>query len=227
MKRLLYILFLLFPLGLLAQPASSIDFGGGVGISSYIGDINQDKAFYNPQLSFDGFVRYNFNNRYALRANVMHAKLKANDQDFDNPYQQKRSRFFVRSILEVGIIGEVNFFPYQNPAEWGTSEGTIYALLGVGYAISYTLRREKASLPNVTFGVGYKRNLGSRWAVETEWAFRKLPNDGLDEISDPIKSGEKSRLFNNDFYNVLEVRLSYNLWQQSGKCRAFDRDTDL
>lgn len=217
MKNCLYIVCLLFPAFVFAQPASSIDFGAGVGVSSYYGDINANTPFYDPHLSFDGFVRYNFNNRYALRANLMHTELKALDEDFNNPYQQYRQKEFSKSLLELGIIGEINFFPYQNPPEWGSSTGTIYALVGVGYASSFS----------PLFGVGYKRNLAGRWALEAEWAFRKLLNDTLDGISDPIKSGEKSRLFNNDWYHVLGLRLSYNLWRQSGKCRTFDRDTDL
>lgn len=227
MKQFFCIILLLFPIYLLAQPASSIEFGGGVGVSSYYGDINPEQTFYNINPSFDGFMRYNFSNRYSVRANLMNTKLKARDVDFNNDYQQSRKKFFVRSLLEVGIVGEVNFFPYQNPAEWGTSEGTIYALLGVSYALSYTARRENTNAPAIMFGVGYKRNLGGRWAVELEWAFRKLPNDSLDEVVDPINSGKKSRLFNNDFYNVLGVRLCYNLWQQSGKCRTFDKDSDF
>lgn len=218
---------MLFPICVFSQPASSIDFGAGMGMSSYFGDINQEKLFYNSQMSFDGFMRYNFNNRYAIRANVLSAKLKANDRDFKNPYQENRRKFFIRSIFEIGVVGEVNFFPYQNPTEWGVSNGTIYALLGVAHAMSYTARKENNGASSIMFGVGYKRALKRRWAIEAEWAFRKLLKDDLDEISDPIKSGKTSSLFNNDWYYVLGIRISYNLWQQSGKCRTFERDTDL
>lgn len=228
MKRFItYTVFLLLPVFAFAQPASSIDFGAGVGVSSYYGDINQEKALYNAHLSMQGFFRYNLNNRYALRVNLMSTTLKASDSDFKNPYQQRRNKAFERSILELGLMGEINFFPYQNPPEWGVSNGTIYAVLGVGYAVAYAKRAENENFPNFTFGVGYKRAFYGRWAVEFEWVFRKLLYDRLDGISDPMKSGQKSSLFNNDFYNVVGVSLSYNLWQESGKCRTFDRDTDL
>lgn len=227
MKYLLYTVLLLFPLALFSQPASSIDFGGGLGVSSYYGDINQEGVFYEPHLSIEGFMRYNFNKRYALRAHVLSTKLKGRDRDFESPYQKIRSKFFVRSIIEVGVVGEVNFFPYQNPPEWGTSVGTVYGLLGFANSSSYSARRNNVGILSVLMGVGYKRALGNRWAVELEWAFRKCLNDDLDEIIDPINSGEQSKLFNNDWYNVLAVKLSYNLWRQSGKCRTFERDSDI
>ncbi|PVX52349.1 outer membrane protein with beta-barrel domain [Balneicella halophila] len=227
MKYLFYTVFALFPCFAFGQPASSIDIGAGVGMSSYYGDINQNKLFYNPNISFDGIIRYNFSNRYSLRANVMSTKLKADDIDFENPYQQSRKEFFVRNIFEIGVLGEVNFFPYINPHEWGHSLSTIYATLGAGYAVSYVTGQEDIGSSSIIFGVGYKRVLTRRFAVEAEWAFRKLVNDEFDNVVDPIKTGETSKLFNNDWYNVIGVRLTYNFWQNGGKCRTFEKDTDL
>ncbi len=224
MKKLLYIVFVLCPVAIWSQPASSFDFGGGVGLSSYYGDINQEKFFYNANLAFEGFVRYNFNRRYAVRVHVMGTELKGEDADFRNLYQQSRNQFFKRSITEIGVVGEVNFFPYVNPWEWEAYIGTIYGLVGVGQAISYSRINENTNILNILMGVGYKRALRNRWALEVEWAFRKCLNDELDGIVDPIKTGKKSTLFNNDWYNVLAIKLSYNLWQNDGRCRTFERD---
>lgn len=227
MKYLICIIVAFSPLLVFGQSSSSIDLGAGLGISSYYGDINQDNFFYRPHLSFDGFARYNFNNRFAIRANVMSSAFKAEDVDFKNPYQQKRKASFERKVIEMGIVGEVNFFPYQNPPEWGSSEETIYALLGFSYVNSFSSGKKNITIPGIMFGAGYKRVLSKRLAVEVEWAFRKLLDDKFDKITDPINSGVKSKLFNNDWYNVLGVRLSYNLWEQRGKCRTFDKDTDI
>ncbi len=105
MKKIVYIIFLLCPVALWSQPASSFDIGGGIGLSSYYGDINQEKFFYNPNLAFEGFVRYNFNRRYALRVHVMGTELEGDDMDFKNNYQQNRKLFFKRSITEIGVVG--------------------------------------------------------------------------------------------------------------------------
>lgn len=227
MKYIIYVVAILSPLFVLGQPASSIDFGAGLGISSYYGDINQDRPFYNPHLSFEGFARYNFNNRFAIRANIMATKFKVGDRDFNNPYQQKRNASFNRGVMEIGIVGEVNFFPYQNPPEWGSQDETIYTLLGVSNVNSYSSGKENISIPGILIGVGYKKVLSDRLAFEIEWAFRKLLSDEFDGIVDPIKSGKQSKLFNNDWYNVLGVKLSYNLWSHGGKCRTFEKDTDI
>ncbi len=229
MKQIFYLLFLLLPLSVLAQPAASLDFGLGMGVGAYYGDINQERPFYKPNLEIEGFVRYNFDARYALRGSILNTKLEGYDEDFDNYYQKKRNAAFSKSVLEVSLLGEVNFFPYLNPKDWDTSTNTLYAVVGGGVAMEYKTkdRKKGGRVPLIIMGVGYKRVLGSRWALEVEWAFRKCLNDELDGVIDPTHSDKTSRLFNNDWYNVLAVKLSYNLWSLGGKCRTFEKDTDL
>ncbi len=223
-KRIVYIVFLLCPIALYGQSVTSFDLGFGIGISSHYGDINQEKLFYNYRTAFEGFVRYNLDNRYALRAQIMGTHFEGQDVDFRNPYQQNRSKSFQRSITELGVVGEVNFFPYVNPVEWGSYVGTVYGLLGVSEAISYEKHRDNLFIPSVLMGIGYKNVLRNGWAFELEWAFRKCLNDELDVLVDPMKIGKKSTLFNNDWYHVLAVKLSYNLWRSKGRCRTFDKE---
>ncbi len=77
-------------------------------------------------------------------------------------------------MLDVSLLGEVNFFPYLNPMGWDTSRNTIYATVGPGVAIKYKNKHggKGAKIPLIVMGVGYKRVLGSRFALEVEWAFR-------------------------------------------------------
>ncbi len=224
MKRIVYIIFLLCPVVLYSQPVTSFDLGIGIGISSHYGDINQEKLFYNSGAAFEGFVRYNLDNRYALRAQILGTSFNAQDADFKNHYQQNRYKSFQRSITELAIVGEVNFFPYVNPKEWGSYTGTVYGLLGFGEAISYEEHRDNIFIPCVLMGVGYKKVLKNGWALELEWAFRKCLNDELDEIKDTIKTGQSSLLLNNDWYHVVAIKLSYNLWRSKGRCRTFDKE---
>ncbi len=227
MKKVLYILCFLFPVSVFGQFASSVDLGAGLGVSSYYGDINQEVPFYNPQMSFGGFLRMNINERYAVRANITSTRFVGDDADFKNPYQQHRKASFDTNIVELAAIGEFNFFPYVNPPEWGFAGSTLHGLLGIGTAMRFNGRKDKISVPVIIMGVGYKRILNERIALEVEWGWRKCLNDSLDGIEDPTKTGKKSRWFNNDWYNVLEVKLSFNFWQRSGKCRTYDKDTDL
>ncbi len=228
MKQTFYIvLFFILPFSVLAQPAASFDFGLGVGASSYYGDINQEKFFYKPNFEIDGFARYNFNDRYALRGNIMSTKLEAYDIDFDSPYQKARNASFSENILEMSLLGEVNFFPYLNPQGWDTYKNTIYATVGVGMVVKYGSGKKGENIPLILMGVGYKQVLGKRFALEIEWVFRKCLNDTLDRVVDPTESGITSRLFNNDWYNVLGVKLSYNFWSLGSKCRTFEKEDDL
>ncbi len=227
MKYLIYVVFFLFPWVAFAQPASSVDIGGGIGISSYFGDINQDVPFYKPRPSVEGFVRFNFNTRYSLRANICVTNLVGYDVDAGNVYQQHRDKSFEAGVIDLGLIGEFNFFSYLNPREWQTSRNTLYGVLGLGMCFKTEDEKENVKLPALIMGIGYKQVLSNRVALEIEWAFRKCFGDELDGVSDPIDSGVTSIWFNNDWYNVLEVKLSFNLWQAGGKCRTFDRDSDI
>ncbi len=227
MKYLLYVVCFLFPWVAFAQPASTIDIGGGVGIGSYYGDINQDVPFYKIKPSFSGFMRFNFNTRYSLRVNVCATRLEGQDIDSNNGYQQYRKKSFDAGIVELGLVGEFNFFSYINPPEWQTSENTLYGLLGAGVFFRTEEEKENVQDPVLMMGIGYKQALKNRIALEIEWGFRKTFSDELDGVADPIKSGESSSWFNNDWYNVLEVKLTFNLWQQGGKCRTFEKDSDI
>ncbi len=231
MKYLVYIAVFLLPLGVFGQD-SSIEIGGGVGVSSYYGDINQDRFFYNPNVAFDGLIRYNFNKRYAVRFGFMTSKFRANDLNFKNSYQQSRRASFSKNIQEISIVGEVNLFPYVNPLEWGSRKMTVYTLLGFANSPSFSeknrgKKRQGKSVMSAIWGIGCKRTLGGRWAIEVEWAFRKCFKDRFDGVVAPIHKDKQSAFFNNDFYNVLGVRLVYNLWEASGKCRTFEKDSDL
>ncbi len=226
MKKIVYIIFLLYPVAVFSQPASSVDFGGGIGISSYYGDINQERPFYNAKAAFEVFTRYNFNNRYALRVQMLGTRIEAADKDFESIYQRQRNMSFVRSVTEIAVVGEVNFFPYVNPAERLSYVGTLYGLIGFGRALTHINHENKIGIPVVLMGVGYKRALWNRWAFEMEGGFRKCLNDRFDEIIDPIKTGKQSALFNNDWYNVFAVKLSYNFWRTGGRCRTFERDAE-
>ncbi len=96
--------------------------------------------------------------------------------DFKNNYQQNRKLFFKRSITEIGVVGEVNFFPYVNPSEWGSYVGTIYGLVGLGQTVSYSTINDNIAISSILMGVGYKRILRNRWAIELEARQRSLPD---------------------------------------------------
>lgn len=221
LRLLIYSLFIC-PFISVGQPLSSFDIGAGFGVSSHFGDINQEALFYEPNFGTEFFLRYIFNDRYAIRGNVLVTSFSGNDRDFKNRYQQTRNRSFDTGLFEVGLIGEVNLFPYNNPTTWGVSTETIYMLGGVTMANTYGEERDGIAMPTVMLGAGYKRAMGKRFAIEMEWAFRKLFSDELDGVDNPHKL-EQSLLFNKDWYHFLSIKLSYNIFNFSGKCRTFEK----
>lgn len=222
LRLLIYSLFIC-PFISVGQPLSSFDIGAGFGVSSHFGDINQETLFYEPNFGVEFFLRYIFSDRYAIRGNVLVTTLSGNDSDFKNRYQQQtRNKSFDMGIFEAGLVGEVNLFPYSNPPMWGSNRETVYMLGGIVAAISYGEEHVAAAMPSVIVGAGYKKTLGNRIAIEMEWAFRKLFTDELDGVDNPHNL-EQPLLFNKDWYHFLSVKLSYNIFNFTGKCRTFEK----
>ena len=142
-------------------------FGGG---SYYLGDINQSKQFYSLSYAFGGLYRYNINPRYTIRGSAYYGNLQADDQDFDNRFQQSRGNSFSGTVLDITLQFEFNFMPYSTFGRAG--EYAFYTTGGIGVAF---INISGPSSPLVIpFGVGAKVNLGKKMGIGIEWGFRKI-----------------------------------------------------
>lgn len=83
--------------------------------------------------------------------------------------------------------------------------------------------------PSIPFGMGFKFNIGSRMGIGVEYQMRKLFDDRLDNLDDPLayKRGEESVTYrnmfhNNDWVGFLGVHLTYKIYLGSKPCPAYD-----
>ncbi len=210
-------LLILMPFGVFSQ--QTLDIGAALGTTSYIGDINQKQLFYRPNIAFEGMARFNVDARYAVRFSLLFGSLEGADADFENDYQQKRNASFSTPFTELGVVGEFNFVPYSNPVNWSTTAHSLYGVLGA----TYTSASSTGSSIAIPIGLGYKYNIGKRFALEAEWTFRKTLIDNLDKVEDPHELEQTTPLFNNDWYYFAGVRLSYSLVRFNEKCRTFEK----
>ena len=71
-------------------PATAQDYrfeaGGGLGISGYLGDVNQSNVLKNPGFSGELLFRYLINKRFALKTSLATASISGNSADFKNVY---------------------------------------------------------------------------------------------------------------------------------------------
>lgn len=184
---------------------SKSSFGPMVGGSYYIGDLNPYDHFKNTNLSGGLVYRYAINSRVALRANLMYAKLSADDADSKFEKHQLRNLSFETDIFEIAGGIEFNYFNYKmgdlkhffspymfieigvfnmNPKTEYNGEMIELQPLGTEGQSSSLNNEEPYSLTQIVIpmGVGFKINLGKKAAVSFEYGIRKTFTDYIDDV---------------------------------------------
>ncbi len=168
----------------------------------YFGDLNTNFGLKRPHLALGGFVRYNFNPRFAGRVGAMWGQLSAYDSDSNTPFQSARNLSFQTDIIDATAHIEFNFLPYVH----GSKEETIspYLFLGGGFFMFNPKTEYNGKLyelaplgtegqfigseysliqPQITYGMGIKWDLTREWGMNFELAGKKLFTDYLDDVS--------------------------------------------
>lgn len=217
MKRyILLVLLLVFVIPLNAQRDS--DYGVYGGISYYMGDINPEKHFYAPSPAFGIIYRYNFHPRHAIRTNIFYGKIRGNDLDFDNDYQQSRAQSFESSLLEWALQFEFNFLPYTTTGKWW--DYTPYFALGGGLCFSDAAFQKYTAV--IPVSVGFKVNIYKNTGLELEYGFRKTFYDNFDGLIDNINPGHHTWTHNNDWYMFAGVTVTWKMFHNLLSCPAYD-----
>lgn len=183
------------------------EFGVGIGLGHYFGDLNNTASINRPKFSAGVFYSKQFNNYISVRVSGDYAFLGYSDQYSSNPVQQRRNLSFNSNVWEISVNGYFNFFKFIPGFE--EYSFTPYVGLGVG-VFSYDpytfLNGEKVYLrplgtegqgsalyPNlkpygsvamsIPLTVGIKKALNERMNVFAELSYRFTNTDYLDDVS--------------------------------------------
>lgn len=214
--------------------AQTWEVGGFVGGSGYMGDINPVKPYKVSDLAFGGQVKRNLDGYWALKLNVMHGKIAADDAKSSNEYQRDRNINFFSPVTEISFQTEFNFFNYfpgSLPGN-GTRKATPYLFTGIGgvlfnpktrYAgdvyvlhdyvtegVDLSDRYKRYSL-SVPYGAGMKYNISGNWNMIGEIGYRTAFTDNLDDVSGKYPD------FLSPQFNTLDGVLSDPSANQIGK----------
>jgi hypothetical protein len=201
MKKI-FIVLLLGCLGL-NSIAQKSEIGGMVGTSFYLGDLNPTSLFPSIQPCGGIIYRYNFNPRWALKANIIFAEVKASDSENNNQYARNLS--FKSPITEISSQVELNFFNLFNIPARNHFSPYIYLGLSVfsfnpqaelngRYYDLQSLGTEGQGIEGqndpyslvsmaIPFGFGVKWNIGKYISLGAEWGMRYTFTDYLDDVS--------------------------------------------
>ncbi len=201
-----------------------MEIGGGVGLVSYEGDFNGNILKYmQPAASI--IARKILNPRMAIRMNVTFGKLKGSSADVDTYYPDYHESpiTFNKSLVDVGVRYEYNFWPYGTGQEYrGARKLTPYITLGLGVT-SVSGDGSSAFTANFPLGVGLKYKVAPRLNMGLEWVMHFSFSDKLDGVEDPYKVKSTGIFKNKDCYSVLQFTLTYDIMP---KCKTCNKDND-
>jgi hypothetical protein len=112
---LLFCLTILPDSGIFAQ---RFEFGAGVGMLQYRGDLQPGYLPKRPSLAAELIGRYNLSMAAVIRANLLFSpSVSASSVNSSDPYTQglMPAAEFSGFLGELGVLAEDNFFNYRNP----------------------------------------------------------------------------------------------------------------
>jgi hypothetical protein len=218
------------------------DIGIWGGWSGYMGDI-EEVTLTQSSFPFLGvFYRQNFNPRVSGRAMFLTGPVAAEGTIRNTPWS------FDKNVSDLSLQVEINYLRYMLGNK--RYPFTSYITAGIGAQVfQYSLDpamlltfnpnhnkgvdpvSEHVFTPTLPFGFGFKFNAGKRMGIGIEYQMRKLFNDKLDDLDDPLASispqGEEIRysgfFHNTDWTGFLGVQLTYSIYLGAKDCPAYDK----
>ncbi|MCM1349039.1 MAG: porin family protein [Firmicutes bacterium] len=199
------------------------DFGASLGMSGYLGDANESNLFKHPGFAGALNVRYLFDSRWALRAQLGYASISGNTAEFDNvlPFGEQYS--FKSNVIDLAVRGECNFFSfgigetYKRLRRW-----TPFVSVGLGASMSSSDGNSHIAF-SLPMGLGVRYKLSRRVNLALEFTMTKVFGDKVDsdELTDLYKI-KSSFLKNTDWYSSLSFGISYEFGARCSTCNRLD-----
>lgn len=199
-----------------------MEIGGGVGMVSYQGDFN-GKITSGMQPAGAIVWRRLLNPYMGFRVTGMMGKLKGDATRVETYYPDETTRAysFDRSLTDVSVTYEYNFWPYGTGRDYrGAKRLTPFVFGGIG-ATYVSGREKKVFTANVPIGLGIKYKLKERLNVGLEWSMHFSLSDELDGMADPYGIKSSGAFKNTDCYSGLMLTLTYSF---KSKCRTCNND---
>jgi hypothetical protein len=188
------------------------DYGGGIGVSNYLGDIGgkektrrdfvADMKLAKTRWNGSAFVRYKWRPRVSLKAQFEYLRIEGDDKLSSNPGRRFRNFNFRNDIFDLAITGELFFYENNDLGNTYRYRNGFRAYLFAGVGGFYTnpktnyqgdwvalqpLATEgtqyKKIQANIPMGIGFYFTFNKRNRFGFEMNYRKTFTDYLDDIS--------------------------------------------
>lgn len=198
------------------------DIGLGLGMSGYLGDINESNMFRHPGFAGQFTFRYMLPDaRWAFRGVLTAASLRGNSGDFKNWLPGETPVTFSSMIYDLGGRVEFNFLPYgigetfKKLRRW-----TPY--VGVGLGVCLASANGTYVTGSVPLAVGFKYKPRKRLNLMLEFCVSKTLGDNLDGQLSDLQGIKSSFLKNTDWHSGLMLSLTYEFGKRCSTCHYVD-----
>lgn len=201
------------------QEPGKHEFGVGLGMASYHGDVQAAYQLNSSNFAGQAFYRYNLSKAVNLRTNLSIQSISGDMSQLMDRFKSTNFNYsFQKTLYEAGFMLEYNFFDFRYEKIRRYSP---YLVMGLGALYFDNSNPEGASVPPIQpvlpFGLGYKRSLtrDNTWSIGLEFLTRKTFTDYLDGVSErnpqnQLQWGEPDRM---DWYGTLTLSVSYTFFQ--------------
>jgi hypothetical protein len=183
-----------------ARRERSLILSGGLGTSTYYGDLANTNAYIKANPNVNAALQYFLTNRIGARVELNWFTLAGDDKDANGGGRVERNLSFQSSNFELSAVGMINLFThgdrfYRRPGI------NIYGFAGVGLLYfnpkatdqlgnSVSLQPLKTEgvayslvAPVIPFGLGIRFKVNPMFNLSIEAGFRKTFTDYLDDVS--------------------------------------------
>lgn len=214
MKNFFCVLVLLLSASASAQ---FIEFGGGLGVSHYTGDLNHYPRISKSHLAGSAIYRMNLSEIVSLKFAFTSGSLSGDDQQPIDELSVQRLYSFRHSFLELSSVFEYHFIDYRSDNR--RTKWSPYAFLGIGFVKLNNTEPAYEDYNRLQFvlpmGGGTKYILTKRLTLGLEAGARKTFFDNLDGLSDgdpTIKNYQYGNPNDNDWYFYTGLSITYVLY---------------
>ncbi len=202
-----------------AQEDFRFDFGGGVGMTGYLGDANTSNLFQNPGWDVELLFRYILNPRWNFKTNFYVGGISGDSSQMTNVFPGGENFKFSTTFYELGELVEFHFFDYGMGESYRKlKRWTPYITAGLGLTLWGVDKKTYAGF-TIPMGIGFKYKPSRRLNLGLEFLMKKTFSDRLDgeNLKDPLMI-KSSFAKNTDWYSTLTFTVSYEFSQRCAVC---------
>lgn len=181
------------------------------------GDINKNKAFYNPAMAGSLLVRYNANPRWSFVTDISTYGIKGDSKDFDNAFPNDSHYKFDNRVWQLSFRPEFHFWNYGWANDYREKKHLapfLTAGIGGGYSNGDGQTGALLCLP---IGGGAKWKMTPRLNAQLTCLFTRTFGDKADGLKDPYNVGSNA-FANSDWIGSIVLSITFDFKERCFDC---------